>query len=83
MPDQKSPFANELLKGQVCRRSVAAAFDNAARIAFESIEHRRLRVGTMALKIAAICIAHDARLLSRKLVDFEKVPGLRVENRRD
>lgn len=34
----------------------------------------------MDLKIAAICIAHDAMLLSRNLVDFEKVPGLRVEN---
>ena len=32
------------------------------------------------LKIAAICLAHDATLLTRNLVDFEKVPGLRVEN---
>ena len=32
------------------------------------------------LKIAAICLVHDALLLTRNLVDFEKVPGLRVEN---
>lgn len=38
------------------------------------------RLGTMDLKIAAICINHDALLLSRNLVDFERVPGLRVEN---
>ena len=34
----------------------------------------------MDLKIAAICIAHDPLLLTRNLVDFEKVPGLQVEN---
>lgn len=39
-----------------------------------------MRIGTMDLKIAAICLAHDATLLTRNLVDFEKVPGLRVEN---
>ena len=34
----------------------------------------------MDLKIAAVCVAHDALLRTRNLVDFEKVPGLRVEN---
>ena len=34
----------------------------------------------MDLKIASICIAHDALLLTRNLVDFEKVPRLKVEN---
>jgi tRNA(fMet)-specific endonuclease VapC len=34
----------------------------------------------MDLKIACIALAHEALLLSRNLVDFEKVPGLRVEN---
>ena len=29
---------------------------------------------------ASICLAHDATLLTRNLVDFEKVSGLRVEN---
>lgn len=43
--------------------------------------HRQLpRLGSMDLKIAAICIAHEATLLSRNLRDFEKIPGLRVEN---
>ena len=55
-------------------------FDEDAAIGFESLLRQRLRVGTMDLKIAAICIAHDATLLSRNRVDFEKVPGLRVEN---
>ena len=55
-------------------------FDREAALIFQELDRRRLRVGTMDLKIAAICIAHDATLLSRNLVDFEKVPGLRVEN---
>ena len=34
----------------------------------------------MDLKIAAIALSHAALLLSRNLVDFTRVPGLRVEN---
>jgi tRNA(fMet)-specific endonuclease VapC len=37
-------------------------------------------VGTKDLQISAIVLAHDATLLSRNLVDFRKVPGLRVED---
>jgi tRNA(fMet)-specific endonuclease VapC len=40
----------------------------------------RIRIGTMDLKIAAITLVHDATLLSRNLVDFKKVPGLKVED---
>ena len=38
------------------------------------------RSGTMDLKIASICLEHDALLLTRNLRDFNQVPGLRVEN---
>jgi tRNA(fMet)-specific endonuclease VapC len=55
-------------------------FDDAAASVFHRFRDARVRVGTMDLKIAAICIAHGATLLTRNLVDFEKVPGLRVEN---
>ena len=34
----------------------------------------------MDLKIASICLVRDGLLLTRNLSDFEKVPGLRVEN---
>ena len=33
-----------------------------------------VRIGTMDLKIASICLANDATLLTRNLVDFDKVP---------
>ena len=39
----------------------------------------RLRVGTHDLRIAAICVAHSATLVSRNRRDFELVPGLAVE----
>ena len=40
----------------------------------------RTKVGTQDLRIASIALAFDAIVLTRNLVDFEKVPGLRVEN---
>lgn len=46
----------------------------------EHLAQRRLRIGTMDLRIAAIALANDATLLSRNLKDFARVPGLRVEN---
>jgi tRNA(fMet)-specific endonuclease VapC len=45
-----------------------------------SLFRSKVRIGTMDLKIAATAIAFDALLLSRNLVDFRKVPGVRVED---
>lgn len=47
---------------------------------FESLEKMRVRIGTNDLKIAAIALAHDAKLLTRNTRDFAKVPGLKFEN---
>ena len=55
-------------------------FDAAAAEIFEELRGQRLRVGTMDLKIAAICLAHDALLLTRNILEFTKIPGLQVEN---
>jgi len=55
-------------------------FDEVAARLFEQLRAARLRVGTMDLKIAAICLAHEALLLSRNIADFRAVPGLKVEN---
>jgi tRNA(fMet)-specific endonuclease VapC len=55
-------------------------FDKAAFERLDSLRKVRLGVGTMDLKIAAICLAHDATLLTRNLRDFQKVPGLKAED---
>jgi len=55
-------------------------FDAEAAAHFHRLQASRLRIGTMDLKIAAICLAHDTLLLSRNLRDFQPVPGLNVEN---
>lgn len=55
-------------------------YDNKAAIVFRQLVAQRIRIGTMDLKIAAIVLSHDALLITRNLADFEKVPGLRVED---
>lgn len=55
-------------------------YDEAAKIQFLSLKKSRIRIGTMDLKIAAIAISQNARLLSRNLKDFQKVPALMVED---
>lgn len=55
-------------------------FDDEAATVFHRLQEQRIRVGTMDLKIASICIAHVATLLTRNLADFDKIPDLRVEN---
>jgi tRNA(fMet)-specific endonuclease VapC len=40
---------------------------------------KKVRVGTHDLRIAAICVAHSATLVSRNRRDFDLIPGLRVE----
>lgn len=55
-------------------------FDEQAIAEFQRLRKLRVRVGTMDLKIAAIALANDATLLSKNLVDFGKVPHLKVED---
>ena len=55
-------------------------FDIAAGRTFESLRKQRVRIGTMDLRIAAVALSRELKLLSRNLVDFQKVPGLAVED---
>jgi len=56
------------------------SYDQLAAVKFQALKGSKLKVGTMDLRIAAIVLAHDATLLSRNLGDFQRVPGLRVED---
>ena len=55
-------------------------WDEDAAERFDSLKSLRQQVGTQDLKIACICLVHDATLLTRNLADFKQVPGLKVEN---
>jgi len=46
-------------------------FDREAAETFHALQVRHRRTGTMDLKIAAICIVHDATLLTRNIGDFD------------
>jgi tRNA(fMet)-specific endonuclease VapC len=55
-------------------------FDKDSADLFQVLRGTFRRLGTMDLKIASICLAHDAMLLTRNVADFSAIPGLRVEN---
>jgi len=55
-------------------------FDEEAAAELQRLRHLKIRVGTMDLKISAITIIQGATLLTRNLVDFRKVPGLKAED---
>jgi tRNA(fMet)-specific endonuclease VapC len=55
-------------------------FDGQAAAEFKALRKQRIRIGTMDLKIASIALVQRAKLLSANLRDFQKVPGLDVEN---
>ncbi len=55
-------------------------FDAAAQNDFKRLRRQKIRVGTMDLRIASITLATRSTLLSRNLHDFERVPGLVVED---
>jgi tRNA(fMet)-specific endonuclease VapC len=55
-------------------------FDNAAAQRFAQLRQKKVRIGTMDLRIAAIALARSMTLLSRNLGDFKQVPGLVVED---
>ncbi len=56
------------------------AFDEAAARQFDDLRRQNPRIGASDLKIAATALVNHALLLSANRTDFERVPGLRVEN---
>jgi tRNA(fMet)-specific endonuclease VapC len=64
-----------------CYRAIQVLeFDETAAGEFQRLRQTRIRVGTMDLRIAAIVLAHKAMLISKNIVDFRKVAGLKVED---
>ena len=55
-------------------------YDAEAANQFEQIRQAKVRVGTKDLRIASICLASDATLLTRNSKDFGQVTGLKFED---
>jgi tRNA(fMet)-specific endonuclease VapC len=62
------------------RKTQVLDFDEKSVEKYRELKAQKIRVGTMDMKIAAIAIANNAILISRNLVDFERVPHLTVED---
>lgn len=54
-------------------------FTEAAAVEFQRLR-KSVRIGTMDLRIAAIALTANATLVTRNLRDFQKVPGLKIED---
>jgi len=79
-PAQVETYARMQESLEIAVKLGMLAFDDDAAQIFLGLRRAFRRAGTMDLKIAAICLAHDATLLTRNVADFTGLPGLRVEN---
>lgn len=55
------------------------SFTNIADTLFVAWRAAKLKVGIQDLRIAAICVAHGAKLVTRNARDYAQVPGLNLE----
>ncbi len=56
------------------------SFSDEAQECFDELRKRRIRIGTMDLRIASIALVEGATVLTANTRDFEKVSGLMIED---
>jgi tRNA(fMet)-specific endonuclease VapC len=61
------------------RRVQILSYTSQSESLYQQWRQQGIRISTHDLRIAAICVAHAAKLISRNRQDFERVPGLTVE----
>ena len=61
------------------RRVHVLSYTSQAETLYQEWRGQGIRTATHDLRIAALCVTHSAKLISRNRRDFEKVPGLSVE----
>lgn len=55
-------------------------YDEKSRDIYQVLKAQRIRVGTQDLRIASITLAYNGILLTRNRRDFEKIPGLTIQD---
>lgn len=56
------------------------SFSSQAQMRFDDLRKQRIRIGTMDLRIASIALVERATVLTANASDFEKVPGLTIDD---
>ena len=77
---QMLPYAELVERMEFLTGFTILPWDNESIALFREMKARKVATGTMDLKIGCVALAHDATVLTRNLVDFRRIPGLRVEN---
>ena len=72
-----SALQNTLL---VFTRLPVMPFDESSLAVFQDLKSQKLGVGTHDLRIASIALARGAKVITQNVRDFERVPGLLVED---
>jgi tRNA(fMet)-specific endonuclease VapC len=62
------------------RTKTVLDFNADAATEFQNLLRQKVKTGTQDLKIAAIALSVDATLVTRNQRDFQRVPGLRIED---
>ena len=78
--DQLAAYGKFKLGLETLLKLAILPFDSEAADLFHRLRTEWPRQGTMDLKIASICLAYEAVLLTRNLKDFRDIPNLSVEN---
>ena len=61
------------------KQLVILSYSPQAQALYESWRRQKISVGTHDLRIAAICVSHSTKLVTRNLRHFAQVPGLDFE----
>jgi tRNA(fMet)-specific endonuclease VapC len=73
-------YSNFLAALQFFASVPVVPFDQACEDEFQKLLAAKLRVGTQDLKIAATALAHGLTLVTRNRKDFQRVPGLVLDD---